>query len=225
MCNFRGQGITFVESDAAGGEPYESFIARTGRIPARANLHDFFNGLIWLQLPHSKAQLNRLQSAEIARDGVGTVRGARRDALTLIDENAVLLVTRRADMIDALHAHDWPALFQRERSAWTTDISAVIFGHALLEKLVQPYKAVTAHAWHVPLAPDASLDEIDRCMAAALDDLVSPRDLMPLPVLGIPGWCAENEEPDFYSDRTVYRPAKMRRQSTLEKQSNETRRS
>ena len=27
------------------GEAYESFIARTGRVPTRDNLHDFFNGL------------------------------------------------------------------------------------------------------------------------------------------------------------------------------------
>lgn len=218
------QRIAFVAGDAAGGEPYEAFIARTARIPTRDDLHDFFNALIWLRFPHAKAQLNRLQAAAIARAGINPVRGALRDALTLIDENSVLLVTRRVDLVESLRAHDWPRLFLRERAAWTTDISIVAFGHALLQKLARPYKSVTAHALHVPLAPDAALDEIDRCMATLVGDHLAPQDLMPLPVLGIPGWCAQNEEPGFYSDRTVFRPVNMRRQSSMEKQ-NETRRS
>lgn len=218
------QRITFVGSDAAGTESYEAFIARTRCIPTRANLHDFFNALVWLQFPHSKARLNRLQSSAMARDGVRPARGALRDALTLIDENGVLLITQRTDIVDSLSAHDWPALFERARVAWTIDISVVVFGHALLQKLAQPYKAVTAHALHVPLTPDASLGEIDRCMGTLLDDHLAPHDLMPLPVLGIPGWCEQNEEPGFYSDRMVFRPVNMRRQRTMEKQ-NETRRS
>jgi len=31
-----------------------------------------------------------------------------------------------------------------------------------------------------------------------------------LPVLGIPGWWAQNENLDFYADPVVFRPAKMR---------------
>jgi hypothetical protein len=27
-------------------------------------------------------------------------------------------------------------------------------------------------------------------------------------VLGVPGWCAANEEPAFYADVSVFRPAK-----------------
>ncbi len=210
ICNHRGLSITFKPSDSAGDEAYEAFIARTGRVPTRGNLHDFFNALVWLRFPLAKAHLNQLQSSDIARVGVGAVRGRLRDALTLIDESAVLLVTERADMVAWLRNHDWKALFQRERSAWNTDIRVLGFGHALLEKLVNPYKAVTAHALHVPLAADATVDQVDRCVASAIDDQLSPHDLMPLPVLGIPGWWAPNDAPDFYSDRTVFRPAKMR---------------
>ena len=208
--NANGQRITFCEAVAASGEPYEMRIARTGGVPTRANLHDLFNALIFLRFPRAKAQLNRLQSTAIARDGVRAVRGPVRDAATLIDENAVLVVTERSDVIDLLRGHDWPALFQSRRAAWASGVNVLAFGHALLEKLQRPYKGITAHALHIALAAGSSLEQIDRCMAAGLDERLTPRDLMPLPVLGIPGWWAQNENPDFYSDPRVFRPAKMR---------------
>ena len=208
--NLNGQRITFCEAEAATDEPYETCIARTGCVPTRANLHDFFNALIFLHFPSAKAQLNRLQSASIARDGVRAVRGSVRDAATLIDENSVLVVTDRSDIVDSLRRHDWPNLFQSRRSAWAGGVNVFAFGHALMQKLQRPYKGITAHALHIALGPGSSLDEIDRCMAAGLDERLTPHDLMPLPVLGIPGWCAQNENPDFYSDPAVFRPAKMR---------------
>ena len=61
VCNSNGQRITFCEAEAATEEPYETYIARTGRVPTRANLHDLFNALIFLRFPSAKAQLNRLQ--------------------------------------------------------------------------------------------------------------------------------------------------------------------
>lgn len=222
--NRSGRDITFVGADAAGAEPYESFIARTGQVPTRACLHDAFNALAWLHFPCSKARLNQLQAAQIARDGVQGRRGLLRDALTLIDENAVLLITRRTDVVDALRAHDWMRAFQRERAAWSSDLSVVVFGHALLEKLVRPYKAITAHAVHVELAHDASLQDVDRCLAAALVEQLAPQAMIALPVLGIPGWCADNAHAAFYADRAVFRPAKMRRPSTMEMDRDETRR-
>src|SRR5690606_3794161 len=69
------------------GVAYESHIFETGCVPTRGNLHDFFNGLIWLRFPRTKQRLNQLQGAEIAAAGVGAVRGRVRDALTLFDEN------------------------------------------------------------------------------------------------------------------------------------------
>lgn len=212
IVNSRGQPITFAAGDAAADEPYEVFIARTGCVPTRANLHDFFNALVFLQFPGSKAQLNRLQSTAIARDGVRAGRGPVRDAATLIDENAVLLVTLRYDLVQSLRAHDWPTLFARQRGAWGDEVTVLAFGHALLEKLVRPYKAITAHALHVPLAAGASLAQVDQRLAAALDDDLSPQHLMPLPVLGIPAWCAQNNDASFYSDAAVFRPANMRPQ-------------
>ena len=93
--------VRFVpQAELPAGVAYEQFIFDTGCVPTRENLHDFFNGLCWLRFPHTKRQLNRLQAAEIASAGVGAVRGPVRDALTLFDENAALLLWRTATGIE-----------------------------------------------------------------------------------------------------------------------------
>lgn len=212
--NAKGRPIRFAEPGAAGSAAYEEHIHRTGEVPTRDNLHDFFNALVWLAFPRTKAGLNALQAAAIARDGVGARRGALRDAATLIDENAVLLVTRRDDLVEALAAHDWRRLFLVHRAAWDSDVRAIVFGHALMEKLTAPYRGVTAHALHVRMDPDASLATVDAAVAAALDEGLVPGRLRPLPVLGIPGW-ADNDDAAYYEDASVFRPARAVRSAEV----------
>jgi hypothetical protein len=38
--------------------------------------------------------------------------------------------------------------------------------------------------------------------------LATPRDLSPLPLMGIPGWCADNEDPAFYGNTRIFRPGR-----------------
>lgn len=134
------------------GESYEAFIRRTGQVPTRDNLHDLFNGLVWLHLPLSKAKLNELQSAEIARQGVGAVRGPVRDAITVFDENGAVLLAPEP-LWQALLARDWAALFITHRALWA-QARLVLFGHALMEQLVSPRKPLTAHVFIEKFAPD-----------------------------------------------------------------------
>ena len=84
------------------GIAYEQHIFDTRQVPTRDNLHDFFNGLVWLAFPQAKRRLNQLQAQTIAADGVQAVRGPLRDALTVFDENGALLeklVTPRKPMV------------------------------------------------------------------------------------------------------------------------------
>jgi hypothetical protein len=197
-----GVPIEFVGADAAATMPYELFIARTGKVPTRENLHDLFSALMWFVYPLAKAALNARQAAEIERDGVRPTRGAVRDAATLIDESAILLVSADDGVAASLRNHDWQRLLITWRERWGRDIIALPFGHALLEKLAGPFKAITACV--VPLH---ATEDPDAAAAAfiARPDLAPP--LLPhLPVLGIPGWCAENSDPRFYADPRVFRP-------------------
>jgi Protein of unknown function (DUF3025) len=202
-----GLPIEFVAPDAAGNTAYEAHIAATGRVPTRDNAHDLFNALIWLAFPLTKAALNARQADELARNGVRGMRGPVRDAATLIDESGLLLAAD-FDACAALARLDWPWLFDAQRARWGGEWRPFAFGHALIEKLLAPYKRLTAVVVCLPLA-DATVARIDRLAAhwvrhAAL----APALLAHLPVLGIPGWWAGNETSAFYADATVFRLAR-----------------
>ena len=189
------------------GEAYERFIFNTGQCPTRDNLHDFFNGLCWITFPQTKKKLNQLQAAELAKDGVQPLRGPVRDALTVFDENAAFLIAPQP-LWDALLARDWHLLFVTLRPLWR-DAQLVLFGHALLEKLVSPRKAITAHVYLAQLAMKiiADREELDGWIAASLSaEKLAGKPFTPLPVLGVPGWWPGNENFSFYEDSTIFRP-------------------
>jgi hypothetical protein len=183
-------------------------------------LHDFFNALCWDQFPRTKARLNQLQAEQIALLGSVTQRGAVRDALTVLDENGALLIAP-PELWDALIAMDWQRLFVTLRPLWQ-QARLVPFGHALLEKLVHPRKPITAHVYIAQFTiknialetmntTDISDTEqfyslFDAWIAADLSaEKLASKPFAPLPVLGIPSWCIDNENVTFYDDTSVFR--------------------
>jgi len=202
--------VCFVsQSDLPAGMAYESFIYESKKCPTREGVHDFFNGLAWLHFPLTKQRLNQLHVAQIAQAGIGPTRGAARDALTLFDENAALL--RAPDALwHALVAKNWPQVFGSLRPLWD-ESWLLLFGHALLEKLVYPRKPVTAHVWRAFPATD-SIESMDAWLAADLTPAkLAAKPFAHLPVLGVPHWWPANEMPGFYADRSVFRPARAHR--------------
>jgi hypothetical protein len=203
----QGLPIEFVAADDAGGVAYEAHIAATGRVPTRGNGHDLFNALVWLAFPLTKAALNARQAAAIARDGVRSRRGPVRDAATLIDESGLLLAADEA-ACTALMSLDWDFLFGARRARWGRDWMPFAFGHALIEKLLDPYKGLTAAVVCLPLA-GASAAQADEAAARWVRGVaLAPSLLGHLPVLGIPGWWPANDAPDFYADPGVFRAAR-----------------
>ena len=204
--------VRFVPQSSLGiDQPYERFIFQTGQVPTRDNLHDFFNGLCWLHFPQTKKRLNQLQAAQIEADGIRDVRGAVRDALTVFDENAAFLHAPDA-LWDAQVAKDWRRLFGELRPLWR-EANLVLFGHALLEKLVEPRKGITAHVYRVHPA-STSLADLDAWVAADINaDRLAAKPFAHLPVLGVPGWWAANEDPAFYDDDAVFRAPKPSKSS------------
>jgi hypothetical protein len=217
----RGQALHFIaQDDLPEGASYEGHIAATGGVPTRHNLHDFFNALHWFAFPRIKAALNARQADAIDVLGVGATRGNVRDALTLFDENAVLFASADPALSQALRGFDWRALFVDSRAKWESACEVRVFGHALLEKLIAPYAACTAHAWVIDVPEayftwtraqrNAHLDQTVSATLAANADL-NGRSFAPLPVLGIPGWWGANEDPSFYDDTSVFRPGRRQR--------------
>jgi hypothetical protein len=216
--NHQGLPLSFVPQEALpDGTAYEAFIGATGGVPTRDNLHDFFNGLVWLSFPRIKVQLNALQAAQIALDGVGKSRGPARDGATIFDENAALLVVRDCAAGQALTAalrdHQWREAFIERRASFGPHAQVWLFGHALMEKLVAPRKAITAHTRVVVAGDDFfAMDHDDR--RRWLDERVaqelaghglSTADFTPMQALGVPGWWPDQDD-DFYNDATVFRP-------------------
>ena len=185
------------------GQAYEAFIFNTQQVPTRDGLHDFFNGLCWLHFPQTKQRLNQLQAAQIAHSGIAPVRGAARDALTVFDENAALLHAPDA-LWDALVRKDWPTLFGPLRPLWQA-ARLQLFGHALLEKLVQPRTAITAHVYRVQIPTDTQGDWDPWLSAHVQADTLADKPFAHLPVLGVPGWWPANTAPGFYGDVSVFR--------------------
>lgn len=195
------------QADLPDGQAYEDFIYASGQVPTREGLHDFFNALCWMHFPLAKRQLNRIQATEIARQGVGQVRGPVRDAATVFDENAWLIQPSNA-LWTALTEHRWQDALVGLRHEWAhTRLWA--FGHAALEKLVQPYKSITVHLWRVP--QDVAPADMDAWLAKDLTpDKLASKPFSPLPVLGVPGWWSANEVAAFYDDAGVFRPRRAR---------------
>lgn len=216
-----GRSIEFVaQSNLPAHMSYEAFIHASGKVPTRENLHDFLNALVWLLYPRVKARLNAVQAADIGVASTSAAsttaaphsRSRLRDALTLFDENAVLIACSEPLLFDLLRAHAWSALFLDHRSAFANQCDVFAFGHALMEKLVLPYKAITAHAWLVPVAADFFIQSasdkrnyLDRVIAQQLGATLVPANFSPLPVLGVPGWWKEQDD-FFYADQRVFRP-------------------
>ena len=161
--NNKAQTLRFVSQNALPeGEAYESFIGTTGNIPTRDNLHDLFNGSIWLTFPKTKALLNYYHMLEIEQQGIGASRGRVRDTITVFDENGAILVTAESSIGKALIDFDWQASLVAPRDKWDkpkqsnnhSQAAVYIFGHALLEKLLQPRKALCAHSIVINVTQD-----------------------------------------------------------------------
>jgi hypothetical protein len=225
--NHRGLPVRFVpQMELPADMVYEAFISDTGKVPTRANLHDFFNALVWLAYPQVKRQLNALQAAEIkrsaavpAQDGAHALRGKLRDGATIFDENAALFVSADPQLAAALRTHSWNDLFVRQRAAFGTACQVRLFGHALMEKLVAPYKAITAHAWVVTVEPaffaepeSAQRAQLDDALARQLANGLTTADFTPLPILGVPGWWPQQDDA-FYADQFVFRPPRKERRA------------
>lgn len=218
LTNSSGQPLRFIpQCELPAGVAYEAHIGATGCVPTRENLHDFFNALVWLTFPRIKRQLNALQAAQIARDGVGKSRGPARDAATIFDENAALLVVADdADgraLAESLGAHDWQQALVARRADFGPRAQVCSFGHALMEKLVHPRKAITAHVRVVYADSSffaADFDARRKWIDTVLAEELAAQELTtscftPLPVLGVPGWW-DGQDAAFYADATVFRP-------------------
>jgi hypothetical protein len=219
-----GAPLAFVPPDPSGtgfDAQYEVRVFRTGEVPTRTEgWHDLFNALAWLAFPRTKAVLNRIHHDELVRRPASGARGTARDVVTLFDEGGVIVGCAEPSLARLVEGFRWKELFWARRADAIAMMRFFVFGHAILERALAPYKGVTAKALVLEVAPEA-LALSSAALADLLDGraadhfaqpgaLASTRALHPLPVLGIPGWAPENGDPAFYDDAEVFRPGRGR---------------
>lgn len=192
------------------GLHYEERIATNGLIATReANWHDLFNAMIWLRHPQLKRALNRQQMAEIAQVG-RRERSRPQCAQTHFDEAGVIVVVKDPALIELWDRHDWYELFWRRREAWANgEIAVEVFGHALLEHALTSGKLLVGKALAVVAGQGVDSAQAVACCTDAIAEgrwLRDPLELRPLPLSGIPGWHADNEEESFHRHAACYQP-------------------
>jgi hypothetical protein len=213
-----GRRIAFVPPPAADGLAYETRIWQRGEVATRpGNWHDFFNALVWLTFPLTKATLNARHAAAIARQPGS--RGRERDAMTHFDECGAVVVSSDPDLLALLRAFQWSTLFWERRPDLPRALRCFVFGHATYDQLRQPFRGLTAKAVLHQVAADwlarplaEQLVALDRRLAAefAAGEHLQPRGFHPLPLLGLPGVTADNEAATYYDDGEQFRPGRRR---------------
>jgi hypothetical protein len=201
------------------GLGYEARIWARGEVETRPdNWHDFFNALVWLTFPQSKATLNHRHMQE--GGGQQDVRGRRRDAMTHFDECGVVVLSSDSSLLDLVRSFHWKELFWARRADLAGALRCFIFGHATYEQLLSPFRGLTAKAVLYEVAEDwlqqplsLQLADVDRRLAGELaaGAYADPRDLHPLPLMGFPGVTAENENAAYYDDTWQFRPGRRQK--------------
>jgi hypothetical protein len=195
----------FVPNGRLSARDYETHILHSGQVPTRADTwHDVLNALAWLRFPRFKAALNAAHGEAIALE-TDTRRGRRRDALTVLDESGVWVISRDPVLPERLAGRAWRALFWDARARVEADMRFVVVGHALLEKALAPYPSMTGKCLTL-ISDSPDPDAADAQAARELDAITTPRQLAPLPVQGIPGWDAANDNAAYYADQAIFRP-------------------
>lgn len=220
-----GQRLRFVaqEQGRLGFESqYEPRCYLNGEVQTRENnWHDLFNALVWLTFPKSKAAINErhYQALRSAHDG-HSQRGKVRDMATLLDESGVIVVSANKKLSALLSGFQWKELFWQHRQQLADEMGFYVFGHGLYEKALQPYIGMTGQGLVLDVEPvffswplSARLAHVDERVAEYLADPLhcrSTRELQPVPLLGVPGWIADNEQAEYYDNAAYFRPGRVK---------------
>ena len=221
VVNSSGKRIRFLPQTGKPNSFEEGFEPRaylSGEVMVRLeNWHDLFNALVWMTYPKTKAVINA-RHFSLLQGQRDLQRSPAGDALTLFDEDGMVVLSCNEQLLELLREFRWKELFRAHRDAVQADMRFLLFGHAMYEKALSPFVGMTAKSilLQVPremltLANAELNDAIDLRLADFVADerhLTHGRSLSPLPVLGVPGWWQANETTEFYDDVSYFRPGR-----------------
>lgn len=197
---------------------YEPRCYLEGEVQTRSgNWHDLFNALVWLAFPAAKRVINARHYRALTGDADSMVsqRGSRRDMLTLFDESGVIVAYADDELAGLLREFRWKDLFWYQRERMNTAMDFYLFGHGLYEKAMQPYIGMTGQGLLLAVEraffgwpQSRQMEHLDGLLA---DYLNAPQhchstcELNPVPLLGVPGWSAENSDLHYYDNADYFR--------------------
>jgi hypothetical protein len=194
---------------------YEPHVASERAVPTRErSWHDFFNMAIWAHFPRVRWALNALHVDRTLgpvdpRNG----RTPQQNVAAQFDESGIIVASTSGDLLSDLRALKFKRVFWEARAELPKTTRFWVVGHGMLESLLAPHPALSGKALLVelPRAPDAYdaeelRHELDARIAAQIHGWRAAAPLLdPLPLLGIPGYAAENCAPEFYDDARYFR--------------------
>lgn len=204
-------------------EHYAPRIYYRGEIQTRTeNWHDFFQYLTWFIFPKTKAVINAIHipraKARLEAGGEIGRRSPVENMLSLFDEGGAVIVSSDESLLQLVREFKWKELFWRRRGDLKDKFECITFGHAMYEKALAPYIGMTANTILIPvekeyfLKPqDQRVAEIDTRLADSFstgESYTQPRDLQPFPILGMPGWDANNSHEAYYDNADYFRPGR-----------------
>ncbi len=216
--------ITTNESLVKHEKQYESLIYEDGKVQTRLqSWHDFFQVLVWASFPTIKAQTNALHYLtahnRLEKNPANKQRTDLENFLTLFDECGAIIIYSDQKLAELVKNFQWRELFIDNKMAFSNSIECMVFGHGMYEKAINPYLGMTAQclflqqpAEYFQLKTEQKTTIVDNAIAQMLSNgnHWTSRSLQPLPVLGIPGWHADNNKPEFYDNTQYFRPKRQR---------------
>ena len=179
--------------------------------------------------PKTKAVINSMhlpyaqQRIEITGE-LGS-RSAVENMLSLFDEGGAVIVSSDASLLQLIREFKWKALFWQRRDELSQRLACFIFGHAMYEKGLAPYLGMTANAVLIEAEQSyfqktniEQLEWLDERLASIFGSgavLTKPKDLQPFPVLGMPGWDANNDQEIYYDNSHYFRPGRKGKQTAV----------
>lgn len=221
-----GKPLKIVAQDGSPGsfeEHYAPRIFKTGELQTRTeNWHDFFQYLTWFMFPQTKAVINSIHLPYAQqRIEVTQQHGSRspvENMLSLFDEGGAVIICSDRSLLQLVREFKWKELFWQRRDELDAKLACITFGHAMYEKGLAPYLGMTANT--ILIATDESfflkgnvhqLQWLDEKLAAVFkagDVLCKAKDLQPFPILGMPGWDANNSDENYYDNESYFRPGR-----------------
>ncbi len=218
ICSPSGIPLKFIPQADKSHKQHDNYEARIylkGEIQTRLqNWHDFFQVMVWSTYPLCKQLINKIHFEAYTKRRNSHQRTTVENSLTLFDECGVIIVSQDKQLLELVQKFKWQQLFIENRHAFNRTIKCFTFGHALLEKFLNPYIGMTAHCIFLEV-DDGLFDlclsdqqkQIDKLAASYFKEHnnISPRELHPFPLLGIPGWDSRNENPAYYQNTDYFR--------------------